>query len=177
MPTIKRKVSATERLPVYADPTEYEVPHKQQVLKSPNRYRAFMNGKITIDDLDEDEIMRGQIRNKAGHFGGRKPNYVPREFLTQIQVKQREIYEQTLAPMVLKAMRTLDDVMEEKAGRYSSGPSPQHAARVAAAKLVLERALGRVPEQVQIKAEISHWERVAGEILIDVDDPKELGEL
>jgi len=119
----------------------------------PSRYEAFMNGEITIEDLDEEEIMRGQLRGKDGTFRGRPPTFIPREFAQALAAAQKELIASEMAALVMPAMRTLVEVMDKP------HPQPGDNAKVQAAKLVLERNLGKVPETLELKAEIKSWEQ------------------
>jgi hypothetical protein len=131
----------------------------------PPRYLAFLEGDLTIDDLDEEEILRGQLRNVNGDFRGGVPLLVPQKFMAAVAKRQKDMYDKKLAPMVIDALTTLQQVMVKK------NPQPGDSARVAAAKLVLERALGKIPERVEMKAEIKTWEHVLDGVLVDVDQP------
>lgn len=126
---------------------------KPRMGRIPDRYQAFLDGEITIDDLDEEEIMRGQLRNKEGTFAGRPPHMIPRTLATALVARQKEIIQTEMAALVLPAMRTLVEVMNK------AHPQPGDNAKVQAAKLVLERNLGKVPETVQLTAEIKTWEQ------------------
>ena len=48
--------------------------------KVPSRYDDFLDGKLSVEDLDHEEQIRGQIRNRNGEFGGRPPTVIPRSF-------------------------------------------------------------------------------------------------
>lgn len=117
----------------------------------PDRYAAFVKGELTIEDLDEEELMRGQIRGKDGSFRGRPPRLVPREFAQGLAAAQHNHMARRIAGLVDKAFKTLEEVMDKQ------HPQPGDAARVKAAQLLIERYLGRVPETVNIKAEVSTW--------------------
>lgn len=148
-------------------PLEPRKPHKvrprpAKPVMMADRYQAFINGELTVHDLDDEEVMRGQIRAKDGSFRGRPPTVVPREFATAIQERQRAIVMEELGAMVLPAMRTLMEIMNKQ------HPQPGDAARVKAAQLVLERNLGRVPETINLKAEVETWERHMGEVVVEV---------
>lgn len=124
------------------------------------RYQEFVDGTLTIDDLDDEEIMRGQLRTVAGDFRGRPPAYVPISFAKAIAEKQRQMVFVELGRKVLKALNTLDEVMSRQ------HPQPGDNARVAAARLVLEYNIGKVPDKVELKAEISTWEQNVGELIV-----------
>lgn len=137
------------------------------------RYQEFVDGTLTIDDLDEEEIMRGQLRTIAGDFRGRPPAYVPQVFAKAIAERQRQMVYMELGRKVLKALQTLDEVMSRQ------HPQPGDNARVAAAKLVLEYNIGKVPDKVELKAEISQWEKNIQDVIIvhpkaSSPDPKEI---
>lgn len=117
------------------------------------RALAFARGELTVDDLDEQELIRGQLRNKHGDFRGRPADMVPREFAQAVIAKQQQMVKGKLAEMVVQALKTIDEVMARK------NPQPGDNARVNAAKLVLEYNIGKVPDKVEIKGQIEHWER------------------
>lgn len=134
-------------------PSRKKTPEERRLTGTiPDRYAAFARGDITIDDLDEDEIMRGQFRGKDGSFKGRPPKYVPREFATALVQKQHELVATKISGLVNQAFATLSDVMGKPF------PQPGDAARVKAAQLILERYLGRVPESLNVKVQQSDWD-------------------
>ena len=106
-----------------------------------------------MDDLDDEELMRGQLKNKHGDFRGRPADMVPREFAQAIVARQQQMVKGKLAEMVVQAMKTLDEVMSRK------NPQPGDNARVNAAKLVLEYNIGKVPDKIELKGEIAVWEQ------------------
>lgn len=132
----------------------------------PSRYEGFITGDLSVEDLDNEEIMRGQLRNSNGDFGGRRPNAIPREFMVAIQIEQQKRFQDGLNPLVLDALNTLQYVMQPG---YRAQPGD--AAKVKAATYIIDRFAGKTPENVQLKAEVStRFENIANEILIDVDD-------
>jgi hypothetical protein len=142
----------------------------------PDRYIAFITGEMTVADLDDEEVMRGQLRNSRGDFAGRKPNAVPREFMNAIMIEQQRRFQGLLGEQITVAMDTLMEVMQK------AHPQPGDAARVKAATYIIDRFAGKTPENVQLKAEVtSKFEDVANDILIDVDtkqgEDDELGDI
>jgi hypothetical protein len=142
----------------------------------PERYIAFITGEMTVEDLDDEEVMRGQLRNKNGDFSGRKPNAVPREFMNAILIEQQRRFQGMLGEQINVAMDTLMEVMQK------AHPQPGDAARVKAATYIIDRFAGKTPENVSLKAEVtSKFENVAHDILIDVDakqgEDDELGDI
>ena len=138
--------------------------------KVSDRYEALLTGELSLDDLDDEEILRGQLRAKDGSFKGRPPKLIPREMGMELARRQKVLIEQELAGLVLTALKTLDDIMKKK------HPQPGDAARVNAAKEILARNLGKVPETVNLKAEISTWEKKveAVTVVYELPEPKEI---
>lgn len=118
---------------------------------TPDRYKAFLTGEITVEDLDDEEIMRGQIRSADGSFRGRPPKLVPREFAAALAKRQQEMYNGEMGELVVEAWKTLNSVMKNR------NPLPGEGARVQAAKLILERYYGKTPDVV-VNTTQSEWE-------------------
>lgn len=136
-------------------------PRDQSVLKYlPDRYRLFAEGELTVDDLDEEEIMRGQFRNRNGDFRGGVPKIIPREFMVQVMERQKQIVQGEIAGLVTEATKTLQEVMQKR------NPQPGDNARVNAAKLILERYLGRVPENINLRAEVNTFDKNTEDLII-----------
>lgn len=133
----------------------------------PDRYRMLMDGDITIDDLDEEEIMRGQLRNAAGDFRGRPPQFIPRTMMTQIIERRNQIHASQIQPLVGKAVKRLSTVLEQ-GSHVNDGPSIQ------AAKLALEYGLGKPVEKVAIQADvkITQYENIVEASVIPIDAPE-----
>jgi hypothetical protein len=147
------KLSAARRAEIAAEREERISMRKKTRGSVADRYVAFLEGDLTVDDLDDEEIMRAQIRNKRGDFAGGPPKLIPRQFAMAIQERQRKIMQERIGGMVLKALETLQEVMEKQHAQ------PGDNARVNAAKLILERNLGKVPETINLNAEIRSWEQ------------------
>lgn len=132
----------------------------------PDRYEAFLVGELTVADLDDEEIYRGQIRNVHGDFRGRPPKLVPREFATALQQEVARRFSAEIAALVPDAIKAIQTVLNKK------HPQPGDGAVVNAAFKVLERFAGKVPETMNLKAEITSWEKHMTEVVVDytVDD-------
>lgn len=155
MGKIKRRVPGEDNAPVK---------RYKKMGTIPDRYMEFVEGKISVTDLDDEEVFRGQIRNKNGDFRGRPSNFVPREFASVIQQEAARRFQAEMQALVPEAIRTVQDVMNKK------HPQPGDGARVTAAFKTIERYAGKTPETVQIQAEISVWEKNAAEIITVVSE-------
>lgn len=110
------------------------------------RYARLLAGEIKIEELDDEELARGQLRNAAGNFSGRPPAMIPtelvqamrREWLSRAENKLREA-------LMSKGIGTL----VELAGSDRIDP----AVRLRAANALIERVMGKVPDKIQLAAE------------------------
>lgn len=110
------------------------------------RYALLAQGHLSVEDLDDEELSRGQLKDKNGQFRGRPPKMVPnellqamrKEWLSRAEAKLREaLYEGGIKTYVDLAKDTTIDP----------------GVRLRAADRITERTMGKVPDKVQIAAE------------------------
>lgn len=126
----------------------------------------FANGKIPWETLDDEEVSRLQLKRQDGTWNtGPKPRVVPHALAkahAQALVARNDKYTREV---LLKSTQTFIDVMEDK----NAAP----ADRMRAAQYLQERVIGKVPDKVQMTAEVKPWEGVVENILVDVEGPDE----
>lgn len=134
----------------------------------PDRYQSFIDGEITVDDLDEEEILRGQLRNKNGDFRGGTPNFIPRQMMIQVMARRDQILTSKLQPLAAKAAKALDQMV-------TNGTTVHDGPRVQAAKLALEYSVGKPVEKVQIQAsvKVEQYTHVVESVLVDVNEEED----
>lgn len=110
------------------------------------RYAQFMAGRITVEDLDDEELSRGMLRSNDGSFRGRPPKVMPtemvqamrREWLNRAQGKLREA-------LLEKGIGTLVSLADD--------PMVDPGVRLRAAQTIMERTMGKVPDKIEVVAE------------------------
>ena len=115
-------------------------------LRLRGRYAQFLNGTITVEDLDDDELSQGRLKASDGSFRGRPPRVVPaemvqamrREWLSRAEAKLREA-------LMEKGIGTLVSLAENE--------DIDPGVRLRAADKIIERTMGKVPDRIQIAAE------------------------
>ncbi len=125
----------------------------------PSRYEAFLTGELTVEDLDDEELRRGQLRDRDGGFKGRPTNVVPRSFHKAIA---DEIINRTngrLGRYVGLAVEVLVEIAENK-----RAPA---VARYQAATYLMERVVGKIPDKVQQEVVMKKFENDLEEITED----------
>lgn len=133
---------------------------KQRKWVSP-RVDALQRQTIRVEDLDDEELLRGQVRDADGRFRGGQARKIPREFHNELM---RRIIEQGVSKMkrsYVKAVEVLtEDIIEDE--------SVDIRLRYDAAKYIIERLGGKTPEVVNATVEVKRWEQVMDTIIKEV---------
>lgn len=117
------------------------------------RYKQFLAGQITVEDLDDEEIMCFGFRTASGRI--MRPKQVPREMVTAFT---RTLYDRSLQELkvnTLEAAKTLASIMIDSSNDASI--------RLKAAEAILDRTLGKAPQVVSITS-TAPWEEIFDEI-------------
>lgn len=110
------------------------------------RYAMLASGALPIEDLDDEELARGQLKNVNGTFSGRPPKLVPQEL---VQAMRREWLSRAEAKLRTALMDKGLGTLVELAGDKSIDPG----VRLRAANTIIERTMGKVPDKIELKAE------------------------
>jgi hypothetical protein len=117
--------------------------------------------KLRIEDLDLDELAKGQLKDKNGRFTGRPPKFLPRQIIDAMRNEHYKrvnaLLEESLSDMV-KVMRDIAKSKNEDGGT-----------RLKAAIYVYERFMGKTPERINITNE-AKVNDIVEDILFDVDE-------
>lgn len=115
-------------------------------LRLKGRYAQLLNGTLSVEDLDDDELAQGRLKASDGTFRGRPPRVVPADL---VQAMRREWLSRAEA-------RLRDALMEKGIGTLVSLAENEDidpAVRLRAADKIIERTMGKVPDRVHIAAE------------------------
>jgi hypothetical protein len=110
------------------------------------RYAQLLNGTLSVEDLDDEELAQGRLKSSDGSFRGRPPRVIPadlvqamrREWLSRAEAKLRDA-------LMEKGIGTLVSLAENE--------DVDPAVRLRAADKIIERTMGKVPDRVHIAAE------------------------
>lgn len=141
---------------------------KKKTLRISERMQAFLDGNLSVEDMDDEEIARGQFRSAEGDFRGRPSDFVPRKFHTALVAEQIRRWNFKVAQELDPALEALREIASGK--HFSKTPAD---ARMKAAIYLIERTAGKVPEKNEIKLEVQKWEEDIEGLLFDGSDEKE----
>ena len=114
-----------------------------------SRYQLFLAKKLTVDDLDDEELMNFGFRDANGRIF--KPKNIPRDV---VHTFTRGIYDRALHELkvnAVEATKTLASIMTDA--------SVDAGIRLRAAEAILDRTLGKAPQVVAITGTAA-WEEV-----------------
>lgn len=131
-------------------------------VRVPNRYQELIDGKIKIEDLSDEEIFQGRLRDKNGGFTGRPPLAIPRQFHEAVV---RELIKRAHKKMESQVQPMIQVLMD-----LAANPRTPADARYKAATYLMERVLGKVPDKQIITATIAKWEQDLSGLVVDVGD-------
>jgi hypothetical protein len=116
-----------------------------------SRTADLLEGKIAIGDLDDEELARGQLRDNRGTFSGRPPALIPRAMQ---QAMYRELLRRGEALVKDSFLEAIERVTE------IAKTCPDPAVSLKAATYVWERLAGKIPDKVEISADVKPWQGV-----------------
>jgi len=110
------------------------------------RYAMLAQGVISVEDLDDEELARGQLRAADGSWRGKPPKLVPAAL---IQAMRREWMGRAEAKLREALLTHGLGVLVELA----SDPTIDASVRLRASQTIIERTMGKVPERITVAAE------------------------
>lgn len=134
---------------------------KKKVIRVNPRMQAIMDGTLSIEDLDDEEIFRGQIRADNGTFQGRPTDAIPRKFYNAAATELMRRFQQRVNEKLEPALKVLEEI--------ANNPKAPADARYKSAVYLIERAAGKVPEKTEMSVEIRKWEEDIEELFYDPD--------
>lgn len=138
---------------------------KKKTIRVSERMQQIMDGVLSIEELDDEEIFRGQIRSVDGDFKGRPSDNIPRKFYAAATQELLRRWQHKVNQSLDPALKVLQDI--------ANNPKAPADARYKSAVYLIERAAGKVPEKTEMKLEVAKWEEDIDGLLFDDDDKKE----
>jgi hypothetical protein len=110
-----------------------------------SRREQLLNGVITVQDLDDEELARGQCRDADGSFtsrpGKKMPREIHQEMIRRLLSRGDEIWRRGYNVAIRVHLEIAAD------------PNNSPGDRMRAAQYLIERVAGKTPERIQLAAE------------------------
>lgn len=124
------------------------------------RWAALLDGRMTMADLDDEEIAHGRLRNSDGSFTGRRP-VVP----SHISQAMQQEYIRRVGDKFKHALPDLIDALVE----IAKNPETADRDRLSAIKMAVERVMGKPTETVRIEGTSAFDAMLAEAVGLDRD--------
>lgn len=131
---------------------------RRQTKESPDampraeRWRMLLDGRLTVADLDDDEISKCRVRNIDGSFTGRGqklPSHLAQQFHQEAIKRANSKFRGALQD----AVQTLADI--------ATDPEVKESDRIKAASIIVDRVLGKAVETVRVEGASTFDEMLA----------------
>lgn len=145
-----------------------EVPRPKRRPRINQRYNQLLTGELKIEDLDDEELIRGQMRTKHGDFRGPHPSIIP----WTMHKAAMDAFGQRMERHLIEEIPNILDAMVAIANGSDVTGLRDPKARVAAGTYLLDRILGKTPDKQETQVTVtSRWEEAAagGRLFVDVD--------
>jgi len=142
-----------------AFPTQYTLPDGSVI---PRKWQFVVSGDIPLEELDDVELSRMQLRDKRGSFSGAAPRLVPRDIA---EAHGRELLarnDRILREVLLPATEVFVAVMLNERAK--------DADRMKAAEYLHTRFMGKVPDKLEVTAELKPWEGLVAEVVVITEE-------
>ena len=105
-----------------------------------------------LSDWDDEELRRGQKRDKNGHFRGRPPKIVPKILHDELTRRTLKEAQQLMQDNLVAAVKVLKDIALDD--------DVPPVDRVRAIDMMMTRIMGKPPERVEISASVKPFEEL-----------------
>jgi hypothetical protein len=135
---------------------------------TPTRYQAMVKaieeGTFSLDMLDEEELLRGRLRNAAGDFRGRPPILIPQAMAVELIRRQKQLILEELGPITRDALKAMHAMVQH-------GTTVHDGPRAQMVKLALEYGLGKPVDKVEVnvEAKVEHYGNVVLDSTVPID--------
>ena len=128
----------------------------------------ILTGQEDLSVWSEEELRRGQRKDKNGRWQGRPPAVVPKAIHDELVRRTMEKAVTLMNDNLVEAVQCLVDIIQ--------GGETEDKDRIKAASMIIDRVMGRAPERVEISATVKPWQQAVqggivrvkpGETIID----------
>lgn len=129
------------------------------------RADAIRRQELKLEDLDDEELMKGRVRDADGKFRRGDSRKIPKAFHEELM---RRIIERGVGKMRSNYMAAVDVIVDDVIGDDTT----DIRLRYEAAKYVIERLSGKTPDRVAVALDMKPWETVMSKIIKEIPPPE-----
>jgi hypothetical protein len=129
---------------------------------------AIVNGDLDISVWSDEELLRGQRKNKNGKWTGRAPVLLPAHLVHELTKRRFQRAHVLLADSLVDCVQMLRAVVNDRRASKSD--------RIKAAELIMDRVLGKPKESVELDINPG-WQSIVAQAIVPVAEEAIEGEL
>lgn len=122
-----------------------------------------------LEEWDAEELARGRPRNDAGTFQGRPPKFVTRELHERAMERFKTLIRDEMNSQSITALRTIQMVLESEEVDNKGKPIVSAAAKMDAAKFLLEHVVGKPTQPTQSDVSVK-LQGILGAVMVNPSD-------
>lgn len=126
----------------------------------------LLTGQDDISTWDDDELRRGQRKDKNGRFQGRRPKVVPTAVHNELVRRTLNRANEMLRENLHEAIKVLVEIAKDKRAEDKD--------RLRAVDMIMNRVMGKTPEKINITSEVEPWQEAMDDAVFIVPDEEEL---
>lgn len=132
------------------DTTPKKTKTKSSMVRVGGRMAMLLRGELTVADLDDEELARGQLRGDDGNFHGRKTNLVPRAMHDEMVRRILDRGKEKMREDFFGAIDVIATVMNDS--------TVDANVRLKAADMIITRIAGKPADKVDVAIAVKPWE-------------------
>lgn len=129
----------------------------------------ILTGQDDLSVWDDEELLRGQRKDKNGRFQGKAPTVVPVAIHREITRRQMEQAAILMRDNLTEAVQCLIDIIQ--------GADSEDKDRIKAADMILNRVMGTAPVRVEVEAVKSQFEEFGESVVVYLEDDDDVIEV
>lgn len=162
----KRRASGVDRIAAKVAAGE---PHaKRAYVQLGKANTRIITGQEDLSEWDDEELKRGQRRDKNGRFQGVAPKIVPKVIHDELVRRTLSRANQKLMENTEAAVEALIDVIK--------GADTDEKARVKAIDMLLARTMGKPADKLEVTGDTPAWQLAIGTAIVSIKSSDILGD-
>lgn len=130
---------------------------RTSVTTTSKKMGMLLRGEMSVEDMDDEELLHMRFKNKNGQFQGRPPAAVPRELAVAAQRELLKRGQKRFETSFLEAINLMGDLLKMD--------DVDDRVRLDAAKYIVERVAGKTPDKVEVSGD-APWQVILQKIIV-----------
>ncbi len=130
------------------------------IARLPRSTTRVLNGEDDVRTWSDDELIRGQRKNKNGKWTGKEPKVLPAEAVRELTRRRFQRAYVLIADSLADGAEMLVSIAKDERAPYM--------ARLKAIELMMDRVLGKPKESIQLEVEVDDapWQKLMAAAIV-----------